>query len=219
MCFSLCAIFRIHWVRFSRVVRASDSQCRSRYSPGFNPSMLRLSGSEGRQMKQYIKKQIFRCRPWVRRTGIWRCSWEASPSRGTWRPTGCSPGIPPILYIKGTASSDADICQLFRGFFPYYFLMFGLCWGLFSRYIMYCTSNVIDFFLPFLSNVKVAYPPVSINVQGKVFFHSLELTMKQTIMLFGSRSLSRLRLAVLFYQLRSKNLEKFLKTRNLFWNT
>jgi hypothetical protein len=26
--------------------------------------------------------------------------------------------IPPIQYIKGTASSDADICQLFRGFFP-----------------------------------------------------------------------------------------------------
>ncbi len=37
------------------------------------------------------------------------------------------------LYIKGTASSDADICQLFRGFFPCYFSMLGLRSGLFSR--------------------------------------------------------------------------------------
>jgi hypothetical protein len=62
---------------------------------------------------------------------------------------------------------------------------------------MYCTSSVIDFFLLFVSNVKVAYPPVSINVQGKVFFDLLELAMKQTqkIMQFESRSQSRLRLA------------------------
>ncbi len=32
---------------YSRVVRASDSQCRSRNCPGFDPSILRHSGSEG----------------------------------------------------------------------------------------------------------------------------------------------------------------------------
>jgi hypothetical protein len=31
------------WVRSSRVVRASDSQCRSRNCPGFDPSILRHS--------------------------------------------------------------------------------------------------------------------------------------------------------------------------------
>ncbi len=44
---------------YGRVVRASDSQCRSRNCPGFDPSILRHSG--GRQMKQcwisYIKKK------------------------------------------------------------------------------------------------------------------------------------------------------------------
>ncbi len=34
-------------MRFSRVVRASDCQCRSRNSPGFDPSILRHSGVWG----------------------------------------------------------------------------------------------------------------------------------------------------------------------------
>jgi hypothetical protein len=38
------------WMRSSPVVRASDCQCRSRNSPGFDPSIL--GHSEGRQMKQ-----------------------------------------------------------------------------------------------------------------------------------------------------------------------
>ncbi len=33
----------IQWMRFSRIVRASDSQCRSRNWPGFDPSILRHS--------------------------------------------------------------------------------------------------------------------------------------------------------------------------------
>jgi hypothetical protein len=32
------------WLRFSRVVRASDCQCRSRNSPGLDPSILGNSG-------------------------------------------------------------------------------------------------------------------------------------------------------------------------------
>jgi hypothetical protein len=47
-------------MRFSWVVRASGCQCLSRNSPGFDPSILRHNGTEGRQMKQcwitYIKK-------------------------------------------------------------------------------------------------------------------------------------------------------------------
>ncbi len=41
-------------MRSIRAVRVSDCQCRSRYSPGFDPSILEHSGtlSEGRQMKQ-----------------------------------------------------------------------------------------------------------------------------------------------------------------------
>ncbi len=35
--------YSILWMRFSRVVRASDSQYRSRNCPGFDPSMLRHS--------------------------------------------------------------------------------------------------------------------------------------------------------------------------------
>ncbi len=35
------------WMRSSRVVRASDSQCRSRNCPGFYPSILRHSGIWG----------------------------------------------------------------------------------------------------------------------------------------------------------------------------
>jgi hypothetical protein len=44
------------WMRSSRVVRASDIQCRSRNCPGFDPSILRSDTveSEGRQMKQYL---------------------------------------------------------------------------------------------------------------------------------------------------------------------
>ncbi len=49
------------WMRSSRVVRASDSQCRSRNCPWFDPSILRHSESEGRQMKQcwisYVKRK------------------------------------------------------------------------------------------------------------------------------------------------------------------
>ncbi len=40
------------WMRSSRVIRASNCQCQSHNSPGFNPSILRHSGIEGRQMKQ-----------------------------------------------------------------------------------------------------------------------------------------------------------------------
>jgi hypothetical protein len=34
----------IFWMRSSRVVRASDSQCLSRNCPGFDPSFLQHSG-------------------------------------------------------------------------------------------------------------------------------------------------------------------------------
>ena len=37
---------------YSRVVRASDSQCRSRNCPGFYPASFDTVESEGRQMKQ-----------------------------------------------------------------------------------------------------------------------------------------------------------------------
>ncbi len=42
------------WMRSTRslVVRASDCQCQSRNSPGFDPSFFRHSESEGRQMEQ-----------------------------------------------------------------------------------------------------------------------------------------------------------------------
>ncbi len=47
------------WMRSSQVVRASDCQCQSRNSPGFDPSILRHSGIWGAAMKQcgitYIK--------------------------------------------------------------------------------------------------------------------------------------------------------------------
>jgi hypothetical protein len=53
----------LEWMRImssSRVVRASDRQCRSRNCPGFDPSIPRHSGSEEWQTKQcwilYIKK-------------------------------------------------------------------------------------------------------------------------------------------------------------------
>ncbi len=36
------------WIISRRAVRASDCQCQSRNSPGFNPSILRYSESEGR---------------------------------------------------------------------------------------------------------------------------------------------------------------------------
>ncbi len=39
--------YSIMWIRFSRVVRASDSQCRSRNCPGFDPSVLWHSGVWG----------------------------------------------------------------------------------------------------------------------------------------------------------------------------
>jgi hypothetical protein len=41
-------------MRFSRMVIASGCQCRSRNSPGFDPSVLRSDTveSEGQQMKQ-----------------------------------------------------------------------------------------------------------------------------------------------------------------------
>ncbi len=40
------------WMSSSQVAWASDCQCQSRSSPGFNPSILRHSGSRGRQLKQ-----------------------------------------------------------------------------------------------------------------------------------------------------------------------
>ncbi len=54
------------WMRSRRVLKASDCQCQSRSSPGFNPSILRHSGSRGRQLKQcwtkYFKNQKI---PWI----------------------------------------------------------------------------------------------------------------------------------------------------------
>ncbi len=49
---NISALFISHcsvtvWMRSSRVVRASDSQCRSRNCPGFDPSILRHSGIWG----------------------------------------------------------------------------------------------------------------------------------------------------------------------------
>ncbi len=45
---SACSIkFVDEWMRFSRVVRASDSRCRSRNCPGFDLSILRHSGIWG----------------------------------------------------------------------------------------------------------------------------------------------------------------------------
>jgi hypothetical protein len=37
----------LHWMRSSREVRASGYQCHSRNRPGFDPSILRLSGIWG----------------------------------------------------------------------------------------------------------------------------------------------------------------------------
>ncbi len=51
------------WMRSSRGVRASGCQCQSHNSPGFDPSILRHSGTRGsaRQMKQcwikYLKRK------------------------------------------------------------------------------------------------------------------------------------------------------------------
>ncbi len=46
----------IPWMRSSRVVRASDCQCRSRKSPEFNPSILRHSGIGGAADEAVLKK-------------------------------------------------------------------------------------------------------------------------------------------------------------------
>jgi hypothetical protein len=47
---------------YSRVVRASDGQCRSRNCPGFDPSIIRHSGNWGRQMKQCWMS--YKCLEW-----------------------------------------------------------------------------------------------------------------------------------------------------------
>jgi hypothetical protein len=47
------------WMRYSRVFRASDSQCRSRNCPGFNPSILRYSriwGAADKTVLNTVKK-------------------------------------------------------------------------------------------------------------------------------------------------------------------
>ncbi len=44
------------WMRSSRVVRASDCQCRSRNSPGLNPSILRHSGIWGASDEAVLNK-------------------------------------------------------------------------------------------------------------------------------------------------------------------
>ncbi len=41
-------------MRSSQVVRASDSQCRSRNCPGFDPSILDTVESEGRQTDEAV---------------------------------------------------------------------------------------------------------------------------------------------------------------------
>ncbi len=43
------------WMRFIQVVRASDYQCRSRNSPGFDPSILRNSGIGGAADEAVLK--------------------------------------------------------------------------------------------------------------------------------------------------------------------
>jgi hypothetical protein len=54
----------LRWMRSSRLVRASDCQCRSRNSPGFDPSILRHSRSGGATNETvlnkvpYIRKKI-----------------------------------------------------------------------------------------------------------------------------------------------------------------
>jgi hypothetical protein len=48
----------LKWMRFSQVVRASNSECRSRNCPGFGPCILRHSGIWERQMKQCWIKHI-----------------------------------------------------------------------------------------------------------------------------------------------------------------
>ncbi len=46
----------IQWMRFSRVVRLSDSQCQSRNCHGFDPSILRHSGIWGAADEALLKK-------------------------------------------------------------------------------------------------------------------------------------------------------------------
>jgi len=50
----------LKWIRPSRVVRASDCQCRSHNSPGFNPSILRHSGIWGAADKAALNKVLFK---------------------------------------------------------------------------------------------------------------------------------------------------------------
>ncbi len=54
----------IKWMRSSLVVRASDCQCRTHNSPGFDPSILRYSviwGAADEAVHQYIEKK-----PWLK---------------------------------------------------------------------------------------------------------------------------------------------------------
>ncbi len=46
------------WIRSSRVVRVSDSQCRSRKCPGFSPSILRTAEFESRVVLPTLSKII-----------------------------------------------------------------------------------------------------------------------------------------------------------------
>jgi hypothetical protein len=46
------------WMRSSRVHRASDSQCRSRNCPGFDPSILRYSEILGAADEAVLKKVL-----------------------------------------------------------------------------------------------------------------------------------------------------------------
>jgi len=68
------------WIRFSWVVRASDCQCRSRNSPGLDPSILRHSGIWGRQMKQCwiqnIGEKIHPRMQWSRNHSSLTRNWE-----------------------------------------------------------------------------------------------------------------------------------------------
>ncbi len=62
-----CSVQHPLWMRSSRVVRSSDSQCRSRNCPGFDPSIIPDKvESEGRQMK-LLKQPVLRIRNRIRK--------------------------------------------------------------------------------------------------------------------------------------------------------
>ncbi len=94
------------WVRSSKVVRASDWQCRSRNIPGFDTSILRHSGISGAadeavlnkvHIKQITKIPLFimysvglqeKCRPYYYKNPVKSCggtSWQLNCNRFPWK--------------------------------------------------------------------------------------------------------------------------------------